>query len=148
MKIIQVVQQPQRRGAEVFASDLSGALRDRGHEVAIAYLYPHAGDAALPLGPDDVILGERSSHPAERLIGAQPRILRALRRHIDDLAADVVQANGARTVKYAALAGRRRGRSWALVYRNIGEPGAWFAAAVSRRSTDAWSCHRSTGWWR
>jgi glycosyltransferase involved in cell wall biosynthesis len=124
VKVLQVVQQPQRRGAEVFAADLSRALRTAGHEVSTAYLYPHHGEAALPLGPDDVVLGDRPDHPAERLLGAQPALRRALRARIATVAPEVVQTNGARSLKYAALA-KGRQASWALVYRNIGEPGAW-----------------------
>ncbi len=107
----------------MFAADLSGALRARGHRVATAYLYPHDGEAALALGPDDLVLGDRPDHPAERLLGAQPAVRSVLRALIAQLDPDVIQANGARTLKYAALARGRGGPP--LVYRNIGEPATW-----------------------
>jgi glycosyltransferase involved in cell wall biosynthesis len=109
----------------VFAFELCDELRRRGHEASTAYLYPHHGRSPLPLRPADVVLGDRPDHLTERLVGAQPALLAALRRRIEQVGPDVVQANGGRSLKYAALAARRGRRSWALVYRNIGEPGAW-----------------------
>jgi glycosyltransferase involved in cell wall biosynthesis len=59
--------------------------------------------------------------------------LRKLLALIDALAPDIVQANGARTVKYGALARRlRRQAGWRLVYRNIGNPQDWVRTPVHR----------------
>lgn len=128
MRILQVVQKPQRRGAEVFASQLSGALRGLGHDVRTVYLYPYTGEAPLSLVPEggDCILDGDERHPMEKFPGAHPGLLRRLIREIDEFRPDVVQANGARTVKYGAFAALARPRRrWALVYRNIGDPREW-----------------------
>jgi glycosyltransferase involved in cell wall biosynthesis len=126
MKILQLVQRPQRRGAEVFAYQLSAALRRAGHATQTAYLYPHAGDGTLPLDPGDAVLGGDPHHLSERFPGANPRIMRRLLALIDAFDPDIIQLNGARTVKYGAIARRLRpGMRWRVVYRNIGNPGDW-----------------------
>jgi glycosyltransferase involved in cell wall biosynthesis len=125
LRVLQVVQKPQRRGAEVFAHQLAAELVRLGCEVATTYLYPYDGPGRLPLGPGDTVLDGAEAHPAERLLGVHPGLLLQLRRAITAFEPDVVQANGARTVKYAALAKRLDRREWTLVYRNIADPRKW-----------------------
>lgn len=133
MRILQIVQQPERRGAEVFACQLSDELRRRGHAVSIAYLYPSRGDRPLTPGAEDRRLDGRADHPLERTLGFHPGLLRQLLGHLGRFRPDVVQANGARTVKYGALARRlRRREAWRLVYRNIGDPDRWVRGAARR----------------
>ena len=124
MRILQVVQKPQRRGAEVFAQQLCQELRSEGHEVRTAYLYPHDVEGALPLAEHDKVLGGREHHYFETIPGVHPLLLQRLKRFIDEMQPDVVQVNGGRTVKYGAAAAVGR-RSWILIYRNIGQPGYW-----------------------
>jgi glycosyltransferase involved in cell wall biosynthesis len=125
LRVLQVVQKPQRRGAEVFARQLAAELARQGCEVATVYLYPYDGPGRLPLGPADTVLDGAEAHPAERLLGLHPRLLGRLRHAIRAFRPDVVQANGARTVKYAAAAKRRDHGDWTLVYRNIADPRQW-----------------------
>jgi glycosyltransferase involved in cell wall biosynthesis len=126
LKILQVVQKPQRRGAEVFASQLSRKLRSMRHSVWTAYLYPHTGQNAIPLTDHDTVLDGRERHCFETFPGIHPTLRSRLRRLIDDIRPDVVQVNGGRTVKYgAAVASVRSERSWVLIYRNIGQPHDW-----------------------
>jgi glycosyltransferase involved in cell wall biosynthesis len=132
LRVLQLAQKPQRRGAEVFASQLSAALRSLGCEVQSAYLYPYEGGAPLPLGAGDTVLAGRPAHPLERAIGVNPGLLREVRRTITAFQPDIVQANGARTVKYAALAKGRGSVAWRLVYRNIGDPARWMVGARQR----------------
>jgi glycosyltransferase involved in cell wall biosynthesis len=122
-RILQVIQAPQHRGAEVFALQLSTALRRRAWTSTVASLFPgderfvHAAEAA---GLWDGTFGDR-----------QPRgllswnTLRTMVRHIDASRSSVVQANGAATLKYLATARRLGGRRWRLVYRTIGMPSYW-----------------------
>jgi glycosyltransferase involved in cell wall biosynthesis len=133
MNILQLVQKPQRRGAEVFAYQLSQALRSRGQSVHITYLYPWTGVGALPLAPADTCLDGREDHLFEKLPGVHAGLLRRLLRVIDATQPDVVQVNGARTVKYGAFAAMARPRrSWALIYRNIGNPQDWITTWYHR----------------
>ena len=126
MKILQLVQKPQRRGAEIFARELSHQLRSQNHMVRTIYLYPHMGSAPLPVEPSDVELSGTENHVLEKLTGINPVLLQRLRLQIAEFMPDVVQANGARTLKYGAFARRKiRKGEWVLIYRNIGNPGDW-----------------------
>jgi len=126
LKILQVVQKPQRRGAEVFAFQLSQELRHQGHRVHTAYLYPASGSATVPLQNGDRLLAGRENHPFEKLPGFHPNLLFSLKQTIETFQPDVVQVNGARTVKYGAFARRlMRDQPWVLIYRNIGQPQDW-----------------------
>ncbi|MBI1299294.1 glycosyltransferase [bacterium] len=126
MKLLQILQKPQRRGAEVFAYQLSQTLRRKGVEVRIVYLYPHNKPGALPIGADDVVLTEPDQSIFEVIPSVQPAKFHKLLKIIDTFQPDVVQVNGGRTVKYGALAHLfRRNQPWTLVYRNIGHPKDW-----------------------
>lgn len=134
MKVLLLISRPQRRGAEVFALALAEALVERGHESRVLTLYgPSEQAAPLALRPGDVALDGRADHPAERLPGFQPDLLRRLLAEVDRFAPDIVQVNGSRTVKYGSLLRRRRRRApWALVYRSIGTPTDWLRGPLHR----------------
>lgn len=126
MRILQVVQKPQRRGAEIFAFQLSQELKRQGHEARLVYLYPHDETCSLPLNDGDQMLNGKPNHPFEKIPGINPFLLRRLVCAIDEFKPDVVQVNGARTVKYGAFASYScRVAYWALIYRNIGNPWDW-----------------------
>jgi glycosyltransferase involved in cell wall biosynthesis len=126
VKVLQLVQKPQPRGAEVFAFHLSAWLRSRSHEVQTVYLYPYSGDGRLEIIPGDVVAMGRERSAFERVAGIHPRLLGRVRRVISAFAPDIVQTNGARTLKYgAALTRVDRGRQWRLIYRNIDSPTFW-----------------------
>lgn len=116
----------------MFARELSEELEERGHPTTIVYLYDHAGDAPLPLRPQDRVLGtERRLF--ERLPGVHPVILARLLRHLDRFSPEIVQVNGSRSVKYGSLARRLRRGHWPLVSRVIGSPPHWAGGAFKRR---------------
>lgn len=126
MRILQLVQKPQLRGAEMFASQLAQWLSNQGHVVRSVYLYPYSGPAGLPLRAEDRVLDGREQHPLETCPGWHLGLLLALLGAIRRFDPDVVQVNGARTVKYGALArSYHRGGHWCLVYRNTGTPRVW-----------------------
>lgn len=126
MKILQLVQKPQRRGAEVFAHQISAELRRQGQDVFTVYLYPYDGPNSLPRYERDSILNGNERHPFERLPGVHPVLLRQLLEILCTFEPDVVQVNGASTVKYGAFARMAcPQRPWVLIYRNIGNPQDW-----------------------
>ncbi|NUN06083.1 MAG: glycosyltransferase [Bdellovibrio sp.] len=126
MRILQVVQKPQRRGAEIFAFQLNQELRRQGHETRLVYLYPHNEACGLPVEHGDRVLNGNPNHPFEKFPGVNPILLRRLLHVIAEFKPDIVQVNGARTVKYGAFASYFcRDASWALIYRNIGNPSDW-----------------------
>lgn len=133
VRILQLVQQPQRRGAEIFAFDLTAELLRRGHDVRTVYLYPASGEHALPLRSGDVQLSADPRHLFEKVPGVHPRTLRRLRQVAAQFQPDIVQANGARTLKYGAMLERVPATSsFALVYRSIGDPLVWVRGRMRR----------------
>jgi glycosyltransferase involved in cell wall biosynthesis len=126
MKILQLVQRPQRRGAEVFAHQLNRTLHSFGHEVRTIYLYAYSGESKLPVNNGDIVLDGNEAHFFERVPGVHPTLLRSLLKEINRFQPDIVQVNGARTVKYGAFARKASPQAkWRLVYRNIGNPKDW-----------------------
>lgn len=122
-RVLQLIQAPQRRGAEVFAVQLSTALRTRDWESTVMSLYP--GDeqfveTAQSAGVWGGVMGRRREQKV-----LSWRLLRKLTDAIDAGGYAVVQANGAATLKYLATARLLRRRRWRLLYRTIGMPSYW-----------------------
>jgi glycosyltransferase involved in cell wall biosynthesis len=133
MKILQLVQQPQRRGAEIFTYQLSSHLLELGHQVKIVYLYPGPPENVLSLRNEDVIVGSDPLHFSETIPGWNPKMVFAFDKILKNFQPEVVQLNGARTVKYGALLRFLNPSSrWALVYRNIGDPLVWQKGRLKR----------------
>lgn len=107
MKILQVITDDDRRGAQVFATDLAPALARRGHEVVTVALAP---GATRGLHVD--VLGSTR-------LGLDT--LRALRSRVRD--ADVVAAHGSTTL--AACAFATTGTRVPFVYRQISDSLFW-----------------------
>lgn len=114
-RVLQVVTDTDRRGAQVFATDLHAALERRGWQVATVALV-----AGRTSGLDLPVLGRSSLAPATlwRLRAAMGR-------------AAVTVAHGSRTLPACALAGLGTGRP--SVYRSIGDPLHW-ACTPARRA--------------
>ena len=131
MKILQIVSEPQRRGAEIFARQLSERFEAMGHATSIVYLYPGRTEHGIPLREQDRCLeGDRGSL-LERIPGFDPLLVLKLLRVVDEEKPDVVQVNGSRSVKYGCLARRlRRRQPWKLIYRNIGDPRSWIRGGL------------------
>ncbi|MCI0416745.1 glycosyltransferase family 4 protein [bacterium] len=132
MRILQLVQKPQRRGAEIFAFQLSNALRKKNHTVKIVYLYGIPGNCQLPVQPEDDLLQSNEKHFFEKLPGWNFSLLSRLEKILAGFRPDVVQVNAARTIKYGALLRRRSKKPWVLVYRNIGDPQVWMRGGMRK----------------
>jgi glycosyltransferase involved in cell wall biosynthesis len=125
------VQQRALRGAEVFAKQLSEALRSRGNVTKTVYLYAST-DRRFSIESGDVELGASPRHPLERML-IQPAVASALKGQLEQFSPDIVQLNGGRTVKYGAMLRHFRGqRGWVSIYRNIGDPDFWIRGRAKR----------------
>lgn len=111
MRILQVITDTDRRGAQVFALDLQQAMQARGHSVETVALAPGTQRTLL----DVQILGGRPRSPSTilRLRGRMSR-------------ADITIAHGSSTGLACALTGRK------FVYRQISDSRFW-ANTWSRR---------------
>ena len=107
LRLLQVVTDTDRRGAQVFATDLHGALASLGHEVQTVALC--AGRSG---GLDVDVLG-----PTRRSLTTHRR----LRHESTDV--DVVIAHGSTTLPVSAIA--LAGTSTPFVYRQISDTAFW-----------------------
>lgn len=115
MKILQVITDTDRRGAQVFAVDLGNALGRLGHELTTVALAPGTRSASLDVA----------------VLGARPRgisTLRALRAAMGEV--DISIAHGSSTLLACGLAGLGPGRPF--VYRQISDSKFW-APTILRR---------------
>lgn len=124
--VLQVITSTARRGAEVFATQLDGALGDRGWPVDTVALWPGSGAATLHLEA----LGRRRRAPSA---------LRALRQR--SRSAGVVVGHGSSTLPFGAIAtaSTPRGASARVpfVYRSIGDPSFWGSSRARRARVGA-----------
>lgn len=119
MRVLHVVATGERRGAEMFASDLVASLN--AHSVRQRVVVIEGSDSmAVRYDAPVAALGAGGGVP---LIRVAPRAVGALRKRLRDFNPDVVQAHGGRTLKYAVLA--TVGRRTPVVYRCIGVAPAW-----------------------
>ena len=122
-QLLQVIQQGQFRGAEIFALDLSRALAQQdGWRVALYSLLGVDPAYATMSARSGIALSTGSSNGNDGR--AHTRIMRLVTA-IDRREHDVVQANGAGTLKYLVAARRLSRRPWRLVYRAIGMGSYW-----------------------
>jgi glycosyltransferase involved in cell wall biosynthesis len=106
-RLLQVVTSTDRRGAEVFATQLGGALDQRGWAVDTIALWP---GAAPGLDLEALAVCRRD-----------PRAIRALRRRLDEVR--MVVGHGSSTLPFATAA--VAGTDTPFVYRSIGDPAFW-----------------------
>ena len=111
MRIIQLITRQQRRGAEIFASQLAQKLIEKGHEVLVVSVY--RGEAKLPFFRKMETLDARTSWR-----GVDPKAWKRLDALIREFQPDILQANASETLKYAAISKKLLGWNTPLVYRN------------------------------
>lgn len=111
MRILQLIQKPQLRGAEMFASQLSTQLMQAGHEVHIVSL--SKGDASLPFEGNHIRLNRPLNKRFIDVAG-----WRTLAQHIINIKPDIVQANAGDTLKFAVFSKLLFGWQTPLIFRN------------------------------
>jgi len=145
VRILHLIATGQRRGAEVFASDLVAAMEapDLQQQVAVLRGEP---PWAVPFAVPVTALG---AHRGLSGLPLQSRGVRALRRLLRSWPPDVIQAHGGETLKYAVAATgsplpRARSAGAALqgpagsagrppiVYRRIGSVTGWLSSGPRR----------------
>jgi glycosyltransferase involved in cell wall biosynthesis len=109
MRILQLIQKKQLRGAEMFASQLSNELMKKGHEVRVMAL--HDGDADLPFEQVE-ILGKK--RPLFFLLNK----IAALNKVVKTWKPDIIQTNAGDTTRIAVLSKIIFGCDVPIVMRN------------------------------
>jgi L-malate glycosyltransferase len=134
MKILQLIQKPQLRGAEIFASQLSTHLADAGHDVRMVCLLP--GESKLPF-PGTIVRFDRPLNKRFFDIAGW----RQLADYIREFQPDIVQANAGDTLKFAVFSRLMFGWKSRLVFRNANKvsdfidtkPKLWLNRFFARR---------------
>ena len=126
MKIIQLIQAKQYRGAEIFCCQLSNHLLDLGHEVVIVSIYE--GSAILPFKKNIRSL----NRPKEKRY-FDVKGWRKLSDLIKDFKPDIIQANAADTLKYAVFSKLAFKWSIPIIYRNASASSFYIQNIFSRR---------------
>ena len=96
MTILQLIQKPQLRGAEMFASQLATHINENGHKAILVFVFP--GNAPLPFTGETKHL---NGSPKKRLWDI--KAWRELARIIKEEKPDIIQANAGDTLKYAVF---------------------------------------------
>jgi glycosyltransferase involved in cell wall biosynthesis len=96
LKILQVIQKPQLRGAEIFACQLSNHLLRLGHEVKMVCLLK--GNATLPFSGEVIHLDRPLGKRFFDIAG-----WRQFAQIVRDFQPDIVQANAGDTLKFSTL---------------------------------------------
>jgi glycosyltransferase involved in cell wall biosynthesis len=115
VKILQLIQKPQLRGAEIFSCQLSNHLQ-RSHHVSIVSLFP--GDVDLPFNGGVKNLNRPISKRLRDFQG-----WRELANFIQKEKPDIVQANAGDTLKFAVLSKLFYKWKVPIVFRNANKMG-------------------------
>jgi len=126
MRILQLIQKKQLRGAEVFTSQLSEHLTQKGHEVKIVALLD--GVATLPFsGPIEVL------HAQLKKRFWDFKSWKKLAQIIDTYKPDIVQANAGETLKYAIFSKRLHKWKQPIIFRNASTVSSYSKSYLSKK---------------
>ncbi|MEZ4617181.1 MAG: hypothetical protein R2867_16960 [Caldilineaceae bacterium] len=145
MRILQLVQKPQRRGAEVFAYQLSQTLRNKGHQVCSVYLYPYQEQHGLALHSGDQVLDGRVTHPLKRFPASTLPYYGDCMENWMSFNPTSSKSMGQTPSNMALLPAEAASAILVLIYRNIGAPQDW-VRGWQRRFTNGWSCRSWMAW--
>jgi L-malate glycosyltransferase len=112
LKILQIIQRSQLRGAELFACQLSAALKKQGHQVDVLVLFGKRTNIFQFDLPFYYLEAD------EQRRWWDFKSYKKLTKHIKEGQYDIVQANAADTLKYASLSKKIYGWKAKFVFRN------------------------------
>ena len=111
MKIFQLIQKPQERGAELFASVLSEELKKVGHEVVLISLFE--GKSHLPFSGKQI----HFQRPLQKRLWDW-KAWKSFGELVQNEKPDLIQANAADTLKFAVLSRLFFGWKAPIIFRN------------------------------
>ena len=116
MKIIQLIQKPQRRGAEIFAAQLSEAMRLSGHEVLLVSIFE--GDSDLPFNDEMIKLNRPINNRFFDFKGWND-----FAKIVKRFNPEFIQANAADTLKFSVFSKILFRWKTPIIYRNANQMG-------------------------
>ena len=123
MKIIQLIQRPQLRGAEIFACQLSTYLQEMGNEVLVVTIF--RGDSELPFSGKII---ELDLKPEFRFLDLKG--WKEFHKIIKEFKPDLIQANAADTLKFASSSKRIFKWSVPIIFRNANKMGDFINSSL------------------
>ncbi len=138
LRVLHVVATGERRGAEVFAADLVQSLSEAGLDQGVAVLRA-TGSSKVAYEAPTTVLGPDGR--MVRLLRLDLRRVRSLRRLVNEMEPDILQAHGGEALKYSVTA--TLGRRTPVIYRKIGMAASW-AVHGPRRAAYALLMARAT----
>lgn len=125
MTILQLVQKPQLRGAEMFASQLSTHINESEHKAILVFVFP--GSAPLPFTGE---IKHLNGSPKRRMWDLQA--WRKLAQIIKEEKPDIIQANAGDTLKYAVFSKLFFKWKQPIVFRNASTISLYIKTAPAR----------------
>lgn len=125
MKILHLVQKPQLRGAEMFASQLSTQFEKNGVDALMVFLYP--GNSELPFEGKKVYLNRNQGKKFFDW-GGWKEIARIIQQENPSL----IQANAGDTLKYAVFSKLFFGWKQPIVFRNASTISLYIKGAMMK----------------
>ena len=126
MTILQLIQKPQLRGAEMFASQLSNELVQMGHTVLVVALFP--GESTLPINATFIPLN-RPQHKRWNDFEGWKALANLIKKHH----VDVVQCNAGDTLKFAVFSQLFCGWKVPIIARNASMVSAYIQNPLIKR---------------
>jgi glycosyltransferase involved in cell wall biosynthesis len=126
MTILQLIQKPQLRGAEMFASQLSNELVQMGHTVLVVALFP--GESTLPINATFIPL-IRPQHKRWNDFEGWKALANLIKKHH----VDVVQCNAGDTLKFAVFSQLFCGWKVPIIARNASMVSAYIQNPLIKR---------------
>lgn len=126
MKIIQLIQKPQIRGAEIFACQLSNHLTELGHQVMVISIYE--GEAQLPFNSEILKLNRTL-----KIRFVDVKGWKSFSIIIKEFKPDIIQANAADTLKFAVSSKLLFSWNVPIVFRNANKMGDFITSKLKWR---------------
>jgi glycosyltransferase involved in cell wall biosynthesis len=123
LRIINLIQKPQLRGAEIFACQLSNHLMELGHEVLIVSIFK--GDSQLPFNGEIILLDRPLSYRFIDIMG-----WRKFNVLINEFNPDIIQANAADTLKFAVSSKLLFSWDYPIIFRNANKMGDFINSKI------------------
>jgi hypothetical protein len=111
MRILYLIQKPQLRGAEIFASQLASHLQSDGHSVVMVCLF--SGEAQLPFSGKIIHLNSKA-----KMRFCDLKAWKKLAQIINEERPDIIQANAGDTLKYTVFSKLLFRWKQPIVFRN------------------------------
>ncbi|AVR46899.1 hypothetical protein C7S20_17430 [Christiangramia fulva] len=125
LKILQIIQKKQYRGAEIFSCQLSSQLEKSGHEVEIYSIYE--GKANLSYSKPIKSLKRKENY---RYIDFQG--WKAIAEIVKNFQPDIIQANASDTLKYTVFSKKIFGWEVPIIFRNASVISYYINSRISK----------------